>query len=491
MDAKTAASHAATVQSIAAAVKTFHARRQPFRIHHGSTNSTRPAHGQPVVDISALNHVLHVDKAAKTVSVEPNVAMDGLLDAVLPHNLVPPVVMEFPGITAGGAFAGSAGESSSFRHGAFDAAVTCVEMVLANGDIIEASPTQNADLFAAAPGALGTLGIVTRLDLRLLDAESYVRVEYSLHTTVEATCAAVEAATHVAANDFVEGILFCATQGLVITGTMSRSIPIDVTLRTFSHARDPWFYLHARDRAAALAALRKGQAPPPADYLPLRDYLFRYDRGGFWTGALAFAYFRPLVPFTPLTRRLLNPLMRTRNLYRAGLGGGSRMTFRYLVHDLAVPYAAAPALVDHLVATNPVWPLWLCPLPAIATPTFHPATDPPGAPSLNVGVWGRGPHDLEAFVRTNRDLEAKVRALGGRKVLYSHAYYDEDDFWAIYGRAWYDELRLKYHATTLPTVYDKVRVDIEKERAKKGLVDRLAVKWPFAGLIGVASALRS
>ncbi|KAF3343436.1 Cytochrome b-245 heavy chain [Verticillium dahliae VDG2] len=323
MDAKTAASHAATVQSIAAAVKTFHARRQPFRIHHGSTNSTRPAHGQPVVDISALNHVLHVDKAAKTVSVEPNVAMDGLLDAVLPHNLVPPVVMEFPGITAGGAFAGSAGESSSFRHGAFDAAVTCVEMVLANGDIIEASPTQNADLFAAAPGALGTLGIVTRLDLRLLDAESYVRVEYSLHTTVEATCAAVEAATHVAANDFVEGILFSATQGLVITGTMSRSIPID------------------------------------------------------------------------------------------------------------------------------------------------------------------------AFVRTNRDLEAKVRALGGRKVLYSHAYYDEDDFWAIYGRAWYDELRLKYHATTLPTVYDKVRVDIEKERAKKGLVDRLAVKWPFAGLIGVASALRS
>ncbi|KAG7137156.1 hypothetical protein HYQ45_005412 [Verticillium longisporum] len=416
MDANAAASHAATVQSIAAAVKTFHARRQPFRIHHGSTNSTRPAHGQPVVDISALNHVLHVDKVAKTVSVEPNVAMDGLLDAVLPHNLVPPV------------------------------------MVLANGDIVEASPTQNADLFAAAPGALGTLGIVTRLDLRLLDAESYVRVEYSLHTTVEATCAAVEAATHVADNDFVEGILFSATQGLVITGTMSRSIPIDVTLRTFSHARDPWFYLHARDRAAALGALRKGQAPPPADYLPLRDYLFRYDRGGFWTGALAFAYFRPLVPFTPLTRRLLNPLMRTRNLYRAGLGGGSRMTFRYLVHDLAVPYAAAPALVDHLVATNPVWPLWLCPLPAIATPTFHPATDPPGAPSLNVGVWGRGPHDLEAFVRTNRDLEAK------------------DDFWAIYGRAWYDELRLKYHATTLPTVYDK---------------------WPFAGLIGVASALRS
>ncbi|KAM0279551.1 hypothetical protein ACHAQH_004506 [Verticillium albo-atrum] len=491
MDSKTAASHAATVQSIASAVKAFHARGQPFRINHGSTNSTRPAHGQPVVDISALNHVLHVDTVAKTVSLEPNVAMDGLLDAVLPHDLVAPVVMEFPGITAGGAFAGSAGESSSFRHGAFDAAVLSVEMVLANGDIVEASPTERPDLFKAAPGALGTLGIVTRLDIRLIDAERYVRLEYALYTTVEATCAAVQKATQIPANDFVEGIIFSQTQGLVISGNMSHSIPIDATPRTFSKPNDPWFYLHAQSRATRLAALRKSQKPPADDYIPLRDYLFRYDRGGFWTGALAFDYFHPLVPFNSLTRRLLNPLMHTRNLYRAGLGGGSRMTFRYLVHDLALPCPSAPKLIAHLVETNPIWPLWLCPLPEIATPTFHPAADPPNQPLLNVGVWGMGPKDLESFIKANRDLETRVRDLGGRKVLYSHAYYDEDDFWAIYGREWYDELREKYHATTLPTVYDKVRVDVDKERAKKGLGSRLAVKWPFAGLIGVASALRS
>ncbi|KAM0330611.1 hypothetical protein ACHAQA_003560 [Verticillium albo-atrum] len=491
MDTQTSASHAATVQSIASAVRDFHTRGQPFRINHGSTNSTRPAHGQPVVDISALNHVLHVDAVAKRVSLEPNVAMDALLDAVLPHNLVAPVVMEFPGITAGGAFAGSAGESSSFRHGAFDAAVLSVEMVLANGDIVEASPTERPDLFQAAPGALGTLGIVTRLDIRLIDAQPYVRLDYALYTTVEATCAAVQKATQITENDYVEGILFSQTQGIVITGNMSESIPIEAAIRTFSKPSDPWFFLHVKDHAKQLASLSKFQKPPPPDYIPLQDYLFRYDRGGFWTGALAFKYFRPFVPFNSLTRRILDPLMHTRQLYRAGLGGGSRMTFRYLVHDLALPYPSAPKLIDHLIQTTPIWPLWLCPLPEIATPTFHPAANPPNQPSLNIGVWGLGPKDLEAFLKANRDLEARVRDLGGRKVLYSHAYYDEDDFWAIYGRQWYDDLREKYHATTLPTVYDKVRVDIDKERARKGLGSRLAVKWPFAGLIGVASALRS
>lgn len=32
--------------------------------------------------------------------VEPNVVMDGLFEATLLHGLVPPIIIEFPGITA-------------------------------------------------------------------------------------------------------------------------------------------------------------------------------------------------------------------------------------------------------------------------------------------------------------------------------------------------------------------------------------------------------
>jgi hypothetical protein len=116
-------SHDAVVNCIAATVRGFFTRREGFRINHGSTNSTRPAHNSQVVDISMLNNIIEVNEDSRTAVVEPNVPMDKLVQATLARGLVPPVVMEFPGITVGGGFAGSAGESSSFRYGYFDQTV--------------------------------------------------------------------------------------------------------------------------------------------------------------------------------------------------------------------------------------------------------------------------------------------------------------------------------------------------------------------------------
>ncbi|KAK1962685.1 FAD binding domain-containing protein [Colletotrichum sublineola] len=500
--------HAKAVRRIAEVVRDLHSRREPFRIFHGSTNSTRPPHGQRVVDISPLRRVLRVDAAARLAVVEPNVPMDELVDAALRHGLVPPVVPEFPGITVGGAFSGSSGESSSFRHGYFSDTVRAVEIVLADGRVVhEASDAVNPDLFRGAAGALGTLGIVTRLEVRLIPASRYVKVSYHSYSTVREAVAAVRRETGLAHNDYVEAFVFSRTSAAVVTGHLTDDLPASGggggggggggrhRPQTFHRARDPWFYLHARKR------IRNGTPTP--DYVPLRDYLFRHDRGAFWMGELAFRYFG-LVPFNRLTRRAANTLMDSRTLYKAGLGGGRRMTFRYLVHDLALPYTTVQDLIDYVADELEIWPLWLCPLrAAVASPTFHPcATEPAPAPGgsgggpqpmLNVGVWGGGrpaSNKIDRFVRQNRDLEARLTELGGRKVLYSHVYHTEKEFWALYDRDWYAALRERYAAASLPTVYDKVVVDVARERDKKSLRDKVAVAWPCAGLVGVWSAIR-
>jgi FAD/FMN-containing dehydrogenase len=62
-----------------------------------------------MVDTSAMTHVLKVDTKRKVALVEPNVPMDRLVEETLKYGLIPPVVMEFPGITVGGGFAGTAG----------------------------------------------------------------------------------------------------------------------------------------------------------------------------------------------------------------------------------------------------------------------------------------------------------------------------------------------------------------------------------------------
>ncbi len=84
-----------------------------------------------MIDVSNFNNVLEIDIDRKVAIVEPNVAMDALVEATVEEGLLPPVVTEFPGITVGGAIQGGAGESSSFRYGFFSQTVNWVDYILA------------------------------------------------------------------------------------------------------------------------------------------------------------------------------------------------------------------------------------------------------------------------------------------------------------------------------------------------------------------------
>lgn len=494
--------HKAAVSALSAAIRALHARRLPYRINHGSTNSTRPRPdaSKPIIDISALNNVLAVDAARRTALVEPNVPMDRLVEATLPHGLVPPVVMEFPGITAGGGFAGTAGESSSFKEGFFDESVQRVEMVLADGEVVDVQAPRGkgeeegggrGDLFRGAAGAVGTLGLTTLLEVRLMQARKFVKTRYRRTGSVREAVEAVREEVRRPGVDYVDGILFSKDHGVVVTGELTDEVPAGSTPQTFSGAWDPWFYLHAKERTAAVEA---GADSAPVDYVPLAEYLFRYDRGGFWVGAAAFEYFK-LVPFNRFFRWFLDDFLHTRMMYRALHGSGE--SARFVVQDVAMPFETTERFVDYTSSELDIWPLWLCPLKRRGPPTFHPFTTLPEGVErqendlmLNVGVWGWGPSDPAAFVAKNRELEHKVRELGGMKWLYAHTYYPQDEFWPMYGgREWYDALRKQYNAETLPTVWDKVHVDAGAARVKKR--HWLKRQWPLGGLYGIYKSIQS
>ncbi|KAM0341871.1 hypothetical protein ACHAPU_009807 [Fusarium lateritium] len=495
--------HRQAVTSIASAVRGFFERREPYRIFHGSTNSTRPQTNKPVVDISALRNVLQVDRATRTALVEPNVPMDKLVESTLKHGLVPPVVMEFPGITAGGGFAGTAGESSSFKHGFFNDTVNWAEMILGNGEVVRASKKENADLFRGAAGAVGSLGMTTLLELQLQEAKKFVKTTYHRTSSVAEAVARIRAETENPSNDYVDGIIFSKDHGVVVTGTLTDDKPADTKPQTFSGSWDPWYYLHVQDRtrnvpSAGPAVSSASASSSPVDYIPLAEYFFRYDRGGFWVGAAAFTYFKG-VPFTRSFRWFLDDFLHTRMLYRALHGSGE--SARFIVQDLGLPYKTAETFIDYTAENFNIWPLWLCPLKQTPPPTFHPhtgetttaadgtATTPP---SLNIGLWGWGPSDPDEFVTKNRALEDKLVELGGLKWLYAHTYYNKEEFWKLYDQPWYEALRKKYHAETLPTVHDKVKVDVEARKEEREKWKRsLKSKPPLGGLYGIWKGIKS
>ena len=59
----------------------------------------------------------------------------------------------------------------------------------------------------------------------------------------------------------------------------------------------------------------------------------------------------------------------------------------------------------------------------------------------------------------NRGLENQLKLLGGKKVLYAQSYYTKNEFWEIYDKNWYDNLRKKYLTKTVfPNIYEKIKV---------------------------------
>lgn len=321
-----------------------------------------------------------------------------------------------------------------------------------------------------------------------MPANKFVRARYRRTGSVGEAVRAVEEEVGRAENDYVDGILFSKDHGVIITGQLTDDKPEGVKPQTFSGARDPWFYLHVEERTRSA-----GTQDVVEDYIPLAEYLFRYDRGGFWVGKSAFDYFKPFVPFNKWTRWFLDDFLHTRMLYRALHGSGE--SGRMIVQDLAMPFATTEKFVEFTACETGIWPLWLCPLKRRGPPTFHPVTTHPDTADegkidsrmmLNVGLWGWGPSDPKEFVRLNKRVEEKVRELGGMKWLYAHTYYSEEDFWEVYGnKEWYEGLRKKYKAEGLPSVWDKVHVDENVVARKKRNTK------PIPGIVGLRKSIQS
>lgn len=491
--------HDQRVSSLRSRIAHFHSTSTPFRIYHGSTNSTRHAEFNPstIVDVSSFNNVLSIDASTQTALVEPNVPMDALVAATTAEGYLPTVVMEFPGITVGGGFVGTAGESSSFKYGFFDRTVVRAEVVLADGTLISCSATENAELFDGLRGSFGTLGVLTLVEVMLVPLKSWVEVTYHPTTSSAQATDVLQRETKKEENDYVDGVLFSRNSGVVVSGRLvSEPSSPRIPVRRFSRPWDEWFWVHVRNLTSSGTAT--------TELIPIEDYLFRYDRGAFWMGMYAYHHF--FVPFWYVFRVLLDYFMHTRIMYHALHASG--YTDRYIIQDIAFPAGNAKAFVDYADDKFGIYPLWLCPLRKDGRVSMgHPkqfegpvdgqmqAEQTFEGEYINVGVWGPYPSSEVEYVRANRELEKKTNELGGLKWLYSRVFYTEDEWWELYDKEKYDKLRERYGANGLPSIWEKVRDHGQKKEESgigvKGLLKRIIRSNSLlSGFYGIYKAVR-
>ncbi|MGB0081893.1 MAG: FAD-binding protein, partial [Terracidiphilus sp.] len=152
----------ATVDEVRAAVKSA-SRLRALGARHSFNAIADSTHEQ--ISVARLKEMT-LDEAAHTVTVGGGVTYSQLapwLDAkgYALHNLA-----SLPGITVAGACA-TATHGSGLNNGNLATAVSAVELVTADGDVVELKRERDGEQFLGAVVGLGAMGVVTRTTLEV------------------------------------------------------------------------------------------------------------------------------------------------------------------------------------------------------------------------------------------------------------------------------------------------------------------------------------
>ncbi|MEO4016364.1 FAD-binding oxidoreductase, partial [Pseudomonas rossensis] len=129
------------------------------------------------LDMRQFNRVIRYSPENRVIRVQAGMRWRDLQSVIDPHDLSVKIMQSYANFTVGGALSVNA-------HGRYVGAgpvinsVRSLQLVLADGSVIEASRTENADLFHAAIGGYGALGVITEVEL---DLASNVTMERQVH----------------------------------------------------------------------------------------------------------------------------------------------------------------------------------------------------------------------------------------------------------------------------------------------------------------------
>eukprot|EP00051_Salpingoeca_urceolata_P029672 m.490612 g.490612 ORF g.490612 m.490612 type:complete len:576 (-) comp28391_c0_seq1:111-1838(-) len=413
------------------------------------------------VNVWMLDGVLSVDKARRLITVEPNVEMDELGRYTLAYGLVPQVLLEFPGISVGGALCGGGVESSSHIYGHFFNTVEELDVILGDGTLRRGvSATSDPQLFHSLSASMSTHAIIVKATIRCVDAAEFVQIKYHHFDNPTAMTQTMSTIANAAQPpEFLDGVVVGKHSCISVQADMCDAVPESATFVSLRQRRtDEWFAWHVCNLAPTLEVHSK---PKPADgeadaveYMPLKDYLFRFDRGAFWMArpGLEMFYGSKLTD-TAFIRAKYAWLCTTRQLYRMLHKLGNELLARsYIIQDIICPGPSeAVKLMEYNNKELDIYPLWICPIRAVNAPMSHgscgfgfPRTPKSGL-MFNVGIYGQ-PNGGRPFdpAATNRSLEAEAAKLGARKMMYAQTFDTEDEFWQLYDKPSHDANVRKY-----------------------------------------------
>jgi FAD/FMN-containing dehydrogenase len=433
----------------------------PVRLAKRTSNLFRPREGLAGqgLDVSGLDGVVFVDPVHRIADVQGMCTYEDLVDATLPHGLIPLVVPQLRTITLGGAVTGLGIESTSFRNGLPHESVLEMDVFTGAGEVVTCSATnEHADLFATFPNSYGSLGYATRLRIELEPVRSHVALRHVRFSGSERLQDAIAEITRTqqwdgVGVDAMDGTAFSPGEYVLTLASWSdgggAGEPSD-----YAGQQIYWRSLRERDE----------------DLLTTFDYLWRWDTDWFWCS-------RAFGAQHPVARRVWPRSLRRSDTYHRLVALDRRFAImdrldrragrpkrERVVQDIEVPVERLGEFLDWFDREVGMRPVWLCPLRLRGVGTDLDQRRPwPSYPLLpertyvNVGFWGAVPVGEDAANSPlNRAIEHKVSELEGHKSLYSESFYDPATFDRLYDGANLAAVKKRYDPEDrLTSLYDK------------------------------------
>lgn len=368
----------------------------------------------PKIDIKALNEIIEINKEKKICIAESAVTFSDLVQETLKFGLIPYTVPELKTITIGGAVSGCSVESMSYKLGGFHDSCISYELITGKGEIINCSREENSDIFHILHGSYGTLGIITKVSFKLLEAKPYVRMENKFFNNFEDFWSFLQDQCNKDNYDFIDGIIHSNNKFIVCLGTM-------VDKADFLSSYE-WLNIYY-----------KSTLTKKVDFLTTYEYFFRYDTECHWLTKTV-----PILESLPIRFLFGKIFLGSTNLIKWSerLKHVLKLKKRPdVVVDVFIPINNFEKFFKWYEKDFNFYPLWIVPYRA---PEFYPWVSDEIVKKvkepffIDCAIYGK-PNN-ESDIDYSEIIEKKTFELNGIKTLISRNHYDEETFWKIYSK---------------------------------------------------------
>lgn len=167
---------------------------------------------QVVLDLTRMNRILRWDPKEGIATVEPGVTIQRLWEFAIEDGWWPPVVSGTMFTTYGGIAGMNIHGKNCFQVGTIGEHITEFDLLLPTGEVKTCSRTQNTDLFFAAIGGFGQLGVFLSITLKMKKVYSGDLDVYAI-TTRNIPHMIAEFEAREAESDYMVGWVDCFATG--------------------------------------------------------------------------------------------------------------------------------------------------------------------------------------------------------------------------------------------------------------------------------------